>query len=157
MKIRLLAVGRRQPAWVQAGYEEYARRMPAQCRLELIELPCAKRHGKHEDLKRLLAEEGQHMRAAIQEQDRIIALDERGSSWRTAELAQHLARWLQEGRPLALLIGGPDGLEAGCRARAEQVWSLSPLTLPHGLVRVLVAEQMYRAMSLLQGHPYHRE
>lgn len=157
MKIRLLAVGMRQPAWVQAGYEEYARRLPAQCRLELIELPCAKRRGKHEDVKRLLAEEGQHMSAMIQDKDRVIALDERGSSWRTAELAQHLARWSQDGRNLALLIGGPDGLDTRCLARADLRWSLSALTLPHGLVRVLVAEQLYRAMSLLQGHPYHRE
>jgi 23S rRNA (pseudouridine1915-N3)-methyltransferase len=157
MKIRLLAVGMRQPAWVQAGYEEYARRMPVQCRLELIELPCAKRRGKNEDVRRLLAEEGQQMNAAIQHKDRIIALDERGLSWRTSELAQHLARWSQEGRNLALLIGGPDGLDVSCLARAEARWSLSALTLPHGLVRVLVAEQLYRAMSLLQGHPYHRE
>ncbi len=155
MKIHLLAVGTRMPDWVQAGYREYAVRLPRECALNLIEIPAGKRSPKA-DLIRLTRAEGERLLAAVPAGSRLIALDERGREWTTVELAEQLAGWLREGRDLSLLVGGPDGLDMACRERAEQLWSLSRLTLPHPLVRILVAEQLYRAWSLLHGHPYHR-
>ena len=155
MKIHLLAVGVRMPDWVKAGYAEYAGRLPRECSLNLVEISAGKRGG-HADIARLVRAEGERLLAAVPSGSRIIALDERGREWSTVELAERLAGWLQEGRDLSLLVGGPDGLDAVCRQRAEQLWSLSRLTLPHPLVRVVVAEQLYRAWSLLNHHPYHR-
>lgn len=155
MRICLIAVGTRMPAWVKAGFAEYAVRFPRECPLQLLEIPAGKR-GKQVVLERLLQEEGERILAAVPKGARLIALDGGGRQWDTAELAGELARWLQEGRDLALVIGGPDGLDSDCRARAELTWSLSRLTLPHPLVRIIVAEQLYRALSLLQRHPYHR-
>ena len=143
------------PAWVQAGYREYATRLPRECALNLIEIPAGKR-SPNADLTRLIRAEGERLQAAVPSGSRIIALDERGREWNTAELADQLTGWLREGRDLSLLVGGPEGLDAACRERAEQLWSLSRLTLPHPLVRVVVAEQLYRAWSLLRNHPYHR-
>lgn len=143
------------PAWVQAGYREYATRLPRECALNLIEIPAGKR-SPNADLTRLIRAEGERLQAAVPSGSRIIALDERGREWNTAELADQLTGWLREGRDLSLLVGGPDGLDAPCRDRAEQLWSLSRLTLPHPLVRIVVAEQLYRAWSLLHHHPYHR-
>lgn len=155
MHIQLLAVSGRQPVWVQAGFNEYARRLPSECRLELAEIrPGAAR--KHGDTARAVAEEGARLLAALAAGVRVIALDVNGKSFSTASLARQLQCWLGEGRDLAMLIGGPDGLAAPCLERAEFSWSLSPLTLPHGLVRVVVAEQLYRAWTILKGHPYHR-
>ena len=155
MKIHLLAVGARMPDWVKAGYAEYADRLPRECALSLYEIPAGKR-GRNADVARVVREEGERLRAAIPSGSRTITLDERGQEWSTVELAERLAGWLRGGRDVSLLIGGPDGLDAGCRARADLEWSLSRLTLPHGLARVLVAEQIYRAWSLLHNHPYHR-
>ncbi len=155
MKIHLLTVGARMPDWVKAGYAEYADRLPRECALSLYEIPAGKR-GRNADVARIVREEGERLRAAIPSGSRTIALDERGQEWSTVELAERLAGWLGDGRDVSLLIGGPDGLDAGCRARADLEWSLSRLTLPHGLARVLVAEQIYRAWSLLHNHPYHR-
>ena len=155
MKIHLLAVGTRMPGWVKTGYAEYAERLPRECALQLTEIPAGKR-GPNADINRALREEGERLTAAIPTNCRPIALDERGQAWTTAELAEQLGGWLQDGRDLSLLVGGPDGLDASCRARAERLWALSRLTLPHPLVRVLVAEQLYRAWSLLRNHPYHR-
>lgn len=143
------------PDWVQAGYREYAVRLPRECALHLIEIPAGKRSPKA-DLARLVRVEGERLLAAVPAGSRLIALDERGREWTTLELAEQLAGWLREGRDLSLLVGGPDGLDAACRERAEQQWSLSRLTLPHPLVRVVIAEQLYRAWSLLHQHPYHR-
>ena len=155
MRIYLIAVGARMPAWVKAGFHEYAVRFPRECQLELLEIPAGKR-GKQVVLERLLREEGARILAAVPKGARLMALDVGGRQWDTEQLAGELARWLQEGRDLALMIGGPDGLDSACRARAESAWSLSRLTLPHALVRIIVAEQLYRAWSLLHQHPYHR-
>lgn len=155
MKIHLLAVGARMPTWVQTAYAEYAARLPREWPLHLREIPLGQRKSGA-DPGRAMQVEGERLLAAAPAGSRLIVLDERGQQWSTAELAEQLAGWRQEGRDLSLLIGGPDGLAAACRERAERLWSLSRLTLPHLLVRVVVAEQLYRAWSLLQHHPYHR-
>lgn len=154
MKLRLLAVGQKMPGWVDAGYAEYAQRMPPEARLELVELPLAQR-SKSRPVERAVREEGERMLAAAGN-DRLIALDVRGKAWSTEQLAGELEQWLQDGRDVALAVGGPDGLSEDVLARAERRWSLSPLTLPHPLVRIVLAEQLYRAVSILKGHPYHR-
>lgn len=156
MNIHLLCVGQKMPDWVVRGYQEYAKRMPPACRLQLVEIPLKKR-AKNADLVRLQEEEGARMLAAIPRQARVIALDERGQNWNTRQLSAQLGDWLQGGQDVALLVGGPEGLASACKQRAQQHWSLSPLTLPHPLVRVVLAEQLYRAWSLLNNHPYHRE
>ena len=156
MRIHLIAVGERMPAWVNAAYAEYANRLPAECSLILKEIPAVKR-GKNADLARIAETEGTRMLEAIPKDCLVVALDEKGRSFSTAELSRRLDDWMHSGRDLALLVGGPEGLTDACRARADLVWSLSPLTFPHPLVRVILAEQVYRAWSLLRGHPYHRE
>lgn len=155
MRIHLIAVGNRMPEWVITGYGEFAGRLPTECRLHLIEITPGRR-AKGADVARAIAEEGERMLAAIPKDSAVIALEVEGKSWSTEGLAQQFAAWLQAGRDVALLVGGPDGLAETCRARADLKWSLSPLTLPHMLVRIVVAEQLYRAWSILQGHPYHR-
>jgi len=155
MQIRLIAAGSRMPGWVSEGFREYARRMPRECALALTEIPLGRR-GKSQPVERAIDEEGRRMLSAVGERQRVIAMDVAGRGWSTEQLAGQLRGWLQDGRDLSLLIGGPDGLAADCLARAEQRWSLSPLTLPHPLVRVLLAEQLYRAWTLVSGHPYHR-
>ncbi len=155
MRIRVLAVGTRMPDWVTAGWHDYAGRLPRECRLELTEIPLAKR-GKNPDLERLRRREGEKLLAACPDGTRLLALAVDGRQWSTPELAEQLAGWLADGRDLALAVGGPDGHDPAVIARADGCWSLSRLTLPHPLVRVLVAEQLYRAWSLLNNHPYHR-
>lgn len=155
MKIRLLAVGTRMPDWVTTGYEDYAKRLVDDVRLELVEIPAGKR-GKNADVVRLTEKEGEAQIAAIGAGDLVVALEVGGKALSTEEMSQTLGRWLQDGRNISLLIGGPEGLSPAARARADQEWSLSRLTLPHPLVRVLLAEQLYRAWTLLKGHPYHR-
>lgn len=155
MKIRLLAVGSRMPDWVEAGVEEYARRLPRDFRFEIREIPLVRR-GKNADTARAVQQEGEAMLAALQRDERAIALDVKGRTLSTETMAQQLGSLRDEGVDLALLVGGPDGLAPSCLARAAASWSLSSLTLPHPLVRVLVAEQVYRAWSWLSGHPYHR-
>lgn len=156
MQIHLIAVGNKMPGWVTAGFEEYAKRLPRECALRLVEITPGKR-GKNADVARILRDEGERMLAAIPRGARVIALEVGGRVWDTPGLSTALEGWLAEGRDLALLVGGPEGLDEACRQRADQQWSLSALTLPHPLVRVVLAEQLYRAWSLLQGHPYHRE
>jgi len=155
VQLHLIAVGQRMPDWVQTGYGEYAKRLPTECRLRLVEIAAEKR-GKNADLPRLLAREGERMLAAVPKSARVVALAVEGRQWSTGQLAERLTGWLGEGRDIALLVGGPEGLAAECYARSDERWSLSPLTLPHPLVRIIVAEQLYRAWSLLSGHPYHR-
>lgn len=155
MKIRLIAVGTKMPAWVEEGYTDYAKRLSADVVLELIEIPAGKR-GKNADLARITEKEGEAMLAAIPQGDHVVALDVLGKSFGTEQLAGTLENWLPQGRNISLLIGGPEGLAPAALARAAEKWSLSKLTLPHPLVRVLVAEQLYRAWTLLKGHPYHR-
>jgi 23S rRNA (pseudouridine1915-N3)-methyltransferase len=155
MKCRLLAAGTRLPAWVNAGFSEYQKRLRAPLLLELIEIPIGTRRAG-ENPQRAVNREGENMLAALGRDDYVVALEVRAKSMTSEEVSSWVGGRLREARPLALLIGGPDGLSTACRARADESWSLSPLTLPHGLVRVVLAEQLYRAMSLMAGHPYHR-
>ncbi len=155
MRIHLVAVGTRMPGWVAEGYEEYAKRLPRECELILREIAPAKR-GKNADLARLREDEGERILASLSRNDHVVALEVGGKSWSTSELAENLGHWLENGRHVSLVIGGADGLSEACRMRANQLWSLSRLTLPHSLVRIVVAEQIYRAWSILQNHPYHR-
>ena len=156
MKLQLVAVGTKMPDWVQTGFTEYLRRFPKDMPLELVEVSAGKR-GKNADIKRILEKEGEAMLAATGKGNPIVTLDIPGQPWETPQLAQQLERWKQDGRDVSLLIGGPEGLSPACKAAAEQSWSLSALTLPHPLVRVLVAESLYRAWSITANHPYHRE
>lgn len=143
------------PAWVQAGYEEYAKRLPRECELSLKEITPGKR-AKNSDVGRIVKDEGERMLAAINRDTHIVTLDIPGKAWTTAQLSEALQRWLGSGQDVALLIGGPEGLSDMAKHSAHESWSLSKLTLPHPLVRVLVAEQIYRAWSILHNHPYHR-
>ncbi len=155
MQIHLLAVGTRMPVWVIDGYEEYAKRLPKECELVLKEIAPGKR-GKNVDIARVTEDEGDRMLSALPRDAHVVALDVAGKEWSTPELAEALARWLESGRDVALLVGGPDGLSSACLERANQRWSLSKLTFPHPVVRIILAEQIYRAWSILQHHPYHR-
>ncbi len=155
MKIKVVTIGQKMPKWVQEGYQEYAKRLPKDIGFELIELPMAKR-GKSGSTAQWIAQEGDAMMALIQPDHWVIALDERGKNWTTTQLSEQLSNWQLNGRDVILLIGGPDGLSAACKARANQLWSLSGLTLPHPMVRILLTETLYRAWTLLSGHPYHR-
>ena len=155
MRIRLLAVGQRVPEWVAEGYRDFARRLPAECSLDLVEIR-SDRRSKGADVSRLREGESKRLLAAAPRGALVVALDVGGESWDTPELAARLNRWMHEGRDAALLVGGPDGLSRACLERADLTWSLSPLTLPHAVARIIVAEQIYRAWSMLRGHPYHR-
>jgi 23S rRNA (pseudouridine1915-N3)-methyltransferase len=155
MKIELIAIGTKMPAWVEQGFTEYQRRLPKDCELILTELSMTPRtktgNGslwKEKDSEALLK--------AIPPQSLVIALDERGKHYSSEQLADRLQSWRESTQHLSLLIGGPDGLSETCKARASALWSLSALTLPHPLVRIIVAEQLYRAWTLLHDHPYHR-
>ena len=156
MKLVVIAVGSRMPSWVSEGYREYAKRMPPRTTLELVEIkPEARTSGK--TAAQMLAAEAVRIRAALPKGARVIALDERGKDMSTCGLAVQLEQWTQEAGPLAFLIGGADGLDAALKKNAAMQLRLSGLTLPHGLARVLLAEQLYRALSIIGGHPYHRE
>ncbi|MBS3963598.1 MAG: 23S rRNA (pseudouridine(1915)-N(3))-methyltransferase RlmH [Methylomonas sp.] len=154
MQIHLVAVGNRMPGWVQQGYNEYAKRLPRDCELVLKEVAPDKRRSS--DLARITRDEGERMIAALPPRAHVVTLDIPGKPWTTPELASALQRWLLGGQPVALMVGGPEGLSHAVRDLARESWSLSPLTFPHPLVRVIVAEQLYRAWSLLNNHPYHR-
>lgn len=155
MKIKLLAVGEHMPAWVKQAYLEYAKRLPSSLTLELQEISLIKR-SKNADLQRLMRDEGKQMLASIAPTDKVIALTIDGQNYSSEELANEVKQWQAEGNNIALLIGGPEGLTTECLARANNRWSLSNLTFPHQLVRIIIAEQIYRAWTILQGHPYHR-
>lgn len=144
------------PDWVQAGFMTYVRRFPRDMPLELCEISAGKR-SKNADIKRILEKEGEAMLAAVPSGNRIVTLDIPGKAWSTQDLAGQMERWKVDGRDVSLLVGGPEGLAASCKAAADQSWSLSTLTLPHPLVRVLLAESLYRAWSITTNHPYHRE
>lgn len=143
------------PSWVQQGYDEYAKRLPRECELVLKEIPAGKR-GKNSDIVRIVKEEGERMIAAIPQNTHIVTLDIPGKPWTTPELAGAMQRWLEGGQSVSLLIGGPEGLADEVKPLARESWSLSKLTFPHPLVRIVVAEQLYRAWSILHNHPYHR-
>ena len=155
MRIHLLAVGTRMPAWADAAYEDFSRRLPPECRLELKEIAPGRR-SKADDAARAMAAEAERLRAALPKNARVIALEQGGRECSSEDLARQLQRWLQDGRDVALLIGGPDGLAPDIRGRAESGLSLSRMTLPHALARVVIAEQLYRAWTILKNHPYHR-
>lgn len=155
MRVTLVAVGQRMPGWITDGFTEYTKRLRSRLPLELIEIAAAKRGSG--DVARAMAEEGKRSLAALRPADHVVALDERGKSRTSLELSRWLAQRLQAGNDLAFLVGGADGHAPEVLERANERWSLSPLTLPHALVRVVFAEQLYRAVTLLDGHPYHRE
>lgn len=155
MRIHLIAMGTRLKSWVEQGFSEYQKRLPGDFQLLLSEIPLQKR-GKNADIPRVLEKEGEKMLQAIPVNTLVCALDVKGKSYSTEQLAAQLQRWRESGQDLALLIGGPEGLAKACAERASVAWSLSELTLPHPLVRIVVAEQLYRAYSLLSNHPYHR-
>ena len=155
MKARLIAIGERAPDWVAAGYADYAKRLSHWLPLELVEIAPGLR-GKNRDAARATSDEGARALAALPKSVHIIALDGAGKSFSSEQLAQRMQHWRQQGRDLAFLIGGPEGHAAEVLAASHEQWSLGPLTLPHMLVRLVVAEQLYRAASLLANHPYHR-
>jgi 23S rRNA (pseudouridine1915-N3)-methyltransferase len=158
MKIRIVAVGHKMPAWINTGFLEYAQRMPREARIELVEIKPAARAGSGEKSRQQwLAVEAQRVRSALPARVRKVVLDERGKALTTADFARGIERWKQAGFDIAFIIGGADGTERALQQEAELLLSLSPLTLPHGLCRVMLAEQLYRATALLAGHPYHRE
>lgn len=155
MLLRVVAVGTRMPAWVEQAVSDYSARLPAEVRLEWREVRAAQR-GRSADAARWLREEGARIEAALPTSARRVVLDERGRDIDTAGLARRLAAWREDARPVAILVGGPDGLDPALKAAADETLRLSSLTLPHPLVRVLLAEQLYRAWSINAGHPYHR-
>lgn len=155
MKVRLLAVGTRMPDWVTRGVEEYRKRLPRDFALEIEEIAPGAR-GKNADTRRAIAQESERLRARLKGDEHLVALEVGGKTWSTEQLAREAEDWRLGGRDVVLLVGGPDGLDPALSASADQRWSLSPLTLPHPLVRILLAEQLYRAWTLMVGHPYHR-
>jgi 23S rRNA (pseudouridine1915-N3)-methyltransferase len=155
VRLVIVAVGQRQPAWAETAYEEFAKRFPPELKLELKAVKAEPRGGK--GTAQLMAAEAQRLEAGIPKGARRIVLDERGDRVTTVQLAERLRRWMGEGRDAALLIGGPDGLDPALKATADESLRLSDLTLPHAFVRVLLAEALYRAWSVMAGHPYHRE
>lgn len=155
MRIQILAIGTKMPAWVDVGCQEYLKRFPRDFSVEFKSLPLAAR-GKSSSTRVAIEKEGEQLLAAIGDNHWVVALDRSGKMWSTEEAAEQVSGWQIKGQPLTLLIGGPDGLSAKCLQRADQRWSLSALTLPHPLVRVLLAEQLYRVWSLRNNHPYHK-
>ena len=155
MQIHIIAIGNRMPSWIEAGYQEYAKRLPRECRLVLHEIPAGRR-AKGADLRRLIEQEGQRQLAAVPPGARVVALDRAGRQLDTEALAAELKKRLAGGENLALLIGGPEGLAPECLKRANESWALSKLTFAHPVVRVVLAEQLYRAWSIINNLPYHR-
>ncbi|PCJ19993.1 MAG: 23S rRNA (pseudouridine(1915)-N(3))-methyltransferase RlmH [SAR86 cluster bacterium] len=155
MKVKLFCVGTKMPSWVQLGVADYAKRIVSDLGFSIIEIPMAKR-SKTTSMMQCIKKEGDALLAAVNHDDYIVAMDVLGKSFHTETLAQKIGDFRRDGRNLSLLIGGPDGLSAECLSKADERWSLSALTLPHPLVRVLLTEQLYRASSILKGHPYHR-
>ena len=155
MQLLVAAVGQRMPRWVNEAWTEYARRMPPGLALSLREIALGKR-GKNADTRRLTTIESKALYAAMPARARIIALDIKGQAWSTEKLAAGLEEWMGEGRDVGFMIGGPDGIAADILQKAHNRWSLGPLTLPHPMVRVVLAEQLYRAWTITQNHPYHR-
>lgn len=155
MRIKLIAVGTRMPTWVEQGYREYAQRMPKLCELELIEIP-AKKRGKNADTVRILRDEAAALSEATPKGSLIIALDRKGKHIDTETLASRMQHWIDESQDVAILIGGPEGIDPNYLAQVQQKWSLSAMTFAHPVVRVMLAEQLYRAWSINANLPYHR-
>jgi 23S rRNA (pseudouridine1915-N3)-methyltransferase len=155
MRVRLISVGSKMPSWVEDGYREYSRRLGADLKLDLVEIALNKR-SKGADVSRLQEKEANQMLSAVGQGDLIVTMEIKGKPWSTEQLAENMGGWMHSGRNVSLMVGGPEGLHSSCMAKADLRWSLSPLTLPHPLVRVVVAEQVYRAWSILKNHPYHK-
>ena len=155
MNIFLLAVGTKMPDWVTQGFNEYAQRLPAKCALVLKEIPAEKRL-KNSNINDITEKESEKIKAAIPNNCRLVVLDVKGNSWSTEKLATRMQDWMMGGQDVALVIGGPDGLSQNILSLAQEKWSLSALTFPHPLVRVILAEQIYRAYTVTENHPYHR-
>lgn len=155
MKIKLLAIGTRMPAWVVQGYQLYSQRMPPVCQLDLVEIPARKR-GKNADMARILRDEAEELKAAIPTSYLIVALDRKGVSIDTERLAQKMQNWIDQSQDVAILIGGPEGIDPNYLQSIATKWSLSELTFAHPVVRVMLAEQLYRAWSINANLPYHR-
>lgn len=156
MRLLIVAVGHKMPAWVNQGFGEYAKRMPREARIELVEIKPEKRAGG-KTREQVYEAERSRIEAALPVDCERVVLDEHGKDWGTLELADELKEWMRGGRDVAFVIGGADGLHPEVKHQANRLWSLSRLTLPHGLVRVVLAEQLYRAVTVIQNHPYHRE
>jgi 23S rRNA (pseudouridine1915-N3)-methyltransferase len=155
LRLSLLTASNRQPDWVDDGAADYAKRLRGRCTLEIKTVPLARRTSST-PIERAIADEGERLLGAVPAGAHVVALDERGKPWSTKDLAAKLDGWMRVGAPVFFLLGGPDGLSPACIARASDRWSLSPLTLPHGLAKIIAAEALYRAWSLLEHHPYHR-
>ncbi|HEV7432361.1 MAG TPA: 23S rRNA (pseudouridine(1915)-N(3))-methyltransferase RlmH [Steroidobacteraceae bacterium] len=155
MRLRVIAVGTRMSAWVEAACEDYLRRLRGADAIEIVEVPVVRRHGVG-DAKRAVKLEAERILALLAPREYVVTLDEHGRSFTTLQLSTWLAERRTQGEPVSFIIGGPDGLDAALSARAQLRWSLSALTFPHAVVRVLLAEQLYRASTVLAGHPYHR-
>jgi len=155
LRLSLITASNRQPQWVDEGADDYAKRLRGRCTLEIKTVPLARRTATA-PVERAVQDEGERMLSLVPQGGHVVALLEAGKPWSTKDLAAKLEAWMQRGVPVAFLVGGPDGLSQECVTRANERWSLSNLTLPHGLVRVVAAEALYRAWSLLENHPYHR-
>ena len=155
MQVTVIAVGHRMPAWIENGFSEYARRMPPEWHFGIRELKPVERAG-NKTAETIMASEAAKIRTAIPKNARIIALDEHGKDLTTVQMATHMKNWLQDGRDIVFIICGADGLDATQKKQADMLVRLSSLTLPHGMVRILLTEQLYRASTILQNHPYHR-
>ncbi len=155
MKISLISVGGKMPSWVSDGYQEYAKRLPRELNPQLVDLPLANRN-KNSNIEKLKVDEGKQILAALPKSARMVALDVKGKPLSTEGLTEKLKDWQMNGQDVSIVIGGPDGLSHDCLQKAHERWSLSALTLPHPLVRVVLIEQLYRAWSITQNHPYHK-
>jgi 23S rRNA (pseudouridine1915-N3)-methyltransferase len=156
VKIHLIAVGKKMPEWINAGYTEFSKRMPPELQINLIEITPSTRN-KTTPIDKNIKEEGERIQSAIPENSRLIVLDEKGKNFNSMALSKKMEGWLPMGQDISIVIGGADGIDPVIKKQADEKWSLSSFTLPHALVRVVVAEQLYRAWSIMKGHPYHRE
>jgi 23S rRNA (pseudouridine1915-N3)-methyltransferase len=156
LKIYLIAVGKNMPEWINTGYTEFSKRMLPELQINLIEITPSLRK-KSTPVEKNIKEEGARIQTAIPANSRLIVLDEQGKIFNSIELSNIIKSWLPMGQDISIVIGGADGIDPVIKQQADEKWSLSSFTLPHALVRVVIAEQLYRAWSILQGHPYHRE
>ncbi len=156
MKLYIVAVGNKMPTWIDAGFNEYSKRMPTELSIQLINIKPEKR-GEGKNTEQILTAEGLRIKAALPSSCQIVVLDENGKQWSTINLAERIKGWMGDGSKTAFIIGGSDGLHGDIKKLAKYILALSAMTLPHGLVRVVLAEQLYRANSIIKRHPYHRE
>lgn len=155
MIIHIIAVGTKMPGWVTQGVEEYIRRMPSECQVKFVELPLGQRV-KSKNIKQAMQQEEKSILAAIPNNALVIAMEVKAKIWSTEVLSEKIQYWMQSGKDIALLVGGPDGMTQACINTASDKWSLSNLTLPHPLVRIILAEQLYRGLMIIKNHPYHK-